>query len=156
MNPNAISRTAIRRIRVSTLATLALAIVASLVVAAPASAGDLTVTLHGIRAQTGLVKVAVVDSQAGWNGEAAPVQADGAPAQGEEATFSFKDLKPGQYAVMITHDENGNGKLDTNITGMPLEGYGFSNNPKVMRKAHFDEAVVELGDVPTTITLKLR
>ena len=140
MNPNAISRTAIRRIRVSTLATLALAIVASLVVAGPVSAGDLTVTLHGIRAQTGLVKVAVVDSQAGWKGEAAPVQADGAPAQGEEATFSFKDLKPGQYAVMITHDENGNGKLDTNITGMPLEGYGFSNNPQVMRKPTWDEA----------------
>ena len=140
MNPNAMPRTAIHRIRVSTLATLALVIVAALVVAGPVSAGDLTVRLHGIRAQTGLIKVAVVDSQAGWNGEAAPVQADGAPAQGEEATFSFKDLKPGQYAVMITHDENGNGKLDTNITGMPLEGYGFSNNPQVMRKPTWDEA----------------
>ena len=41
---------------------------------------------------------------------------------------------------MITHDENGNGKLDTNITGMPLEGYGFSNNPQVMRKPTWDEA----------------
>ena len=155
MNPNAMTRTAIGRNRVSALTTLALAIVASLVVAGPVAAGDLTVTLHGIRAQTGLIKVAVVDSQAGWNGEAAPVQADGAPAQGEEATFSFKDLKPGQYAVMITHDENGNGKLDTNVIGMPLEGYGFSNNPQVMRKPTWDEARFPIIDSNVAIDVAL-
>ena len=111
-----------------------------------AFAGDLTVNLHGIRAQTGLVKVAVVGSQDAWDGKAAPVQADGAPAHGEEATFSFKGLKPGNYAVMITHDENGNGKMDTNVMGMPLEGYGFSNNPQVMRKPTWDEARFTVTD----------
>ncbi|MGH8027562.1 MAG: DUF2141 domain-containing protein [Pseudoxanthomonas sp.] len=111
---------------------------------ASALAGDLTVKLHGIRAQTGLVKVAVVDSQQAWDGKAAPVQGDGAPPTGEDASFTFNDLKPGSYAVMITHDENGNGKLDTNVVGMPLEGYGFSNNPKVMRKPTWDEARFEI------------
>jgi uncharacterized protein (DUF2141 family) len=123
---------------------------------APALAGDLVVNLHGIRAQSGLVKVAVVDSQAAWEGKAAPVQATGAPAQGTEAKFEFKGLKPGTYAVMITHDENGNGKLDTNLIGMPLEGYGFSNNPQVMRKPTWDEARFEIGADTTVIKVDLR
>ena len=69
-----------------------------------AHAADLTVTLQGVRAQTGVLKLAVVDSQAGWDGQAQPVKADGAPPQGEAATFVFKDLAPGAYAVLVTHD----------------------------------------------------
>jgi len=123
---------------------------------APAIAGELTVSLQGIRAQSGLVQVAVVDSQDAWDGKAEPVQFDGAPPQGETAKFTFKDLKPGSYAVMITHDENGNGKLDTNVVGMPLEGYGFSNNPQVMRKPTWDEARFEVTATGAAIDIDLR
>ena len=122
---------------------------------APVFAADLTVNLHGIRTQGGLVKVAVVDSQDAWDGKAAPVQFDGAPPQGESARFTFKDLKPGTYAVMITHDGNGNGKLDTNVVGMPLEGYGFSNNPQVVRKPTWDEARFEIGNADVAIAIAL-
>ncbi len=122
---------------------------------ATAQAGELTVVLHDVRAQTGLIKVALVDSQAGWDGQAAPVQATGAPPSGGQATFVFKDLKPGAYAVLITHDENGNGQLDTNAMGMPLEGYGFSNNPRVMRKPTWDEARFDLA-AAASIDVSLR
>lgn len=33
-----------------------------------------------------------------------------------------------EYAVVIFHDENNNGELDTNSLGIPKEGYAFSNN----------------------------
>jgi len=122
----------------------------------PAAAAELTVVLRDVRAQTGLIKIAVVDSQAGWDGQAAPVQAEGAPPSGEQATFVFKDLKPGAYAVLITHDENGNGQLDTNMMGMPVEGYGFSNNPRVMRKPTWDEARFELAGDTARIDVALR
>lgn len=123
---------------------------------ATAQAGELTVVLHDVRAQTGLIKVALVDSQAGWDGQAAPVQATGASPSGGQATFVFKDLKPGAYAVLITHDENGNGQLDTNAMGMPLEGYGFSNNPRVMRKPTWDEARFDLAGATASIDVSLR
>lgn len=123
---------------------------------ATAQAAELTVVLHDVRAQTGLIKVALVDSQAGWDGQAAPVQATGAPPSGGQATFVFKDLKPGAYAVLITHDENGNGQLDTNAMGMPLEGYGFSNNPRVMRKPTWDEARFDLAGAAASIDVSLR
>lgn len=40
-------------------------------------------------------------------------------------------LAPGDYAVSLLHDENGNGKLDKNLLGIPKEGVGFSQNPRL-------------------------
>jgi uncharacterized protein (DUF2141 family) len=37
--------------------------------------------------------------------------------------------KPGIYAATAYHDENGNGKFDKNWAGLPVEGFGVSNNP---------------------------
>jgi uncharacterized protein (DUF2141 family) len=42
----------------------------------------------------------------------------------------FDKLPPGNYGVAVIHDENKNGKLDMNEMGMPVEGYGHSNNPE--------------------------
>jgi uncharacterized protein (DUF2141 family) len=48
------------------------------------------------------------------------------PARGGETLLGA--LAPGQYAIAIIHDENGNGRLDT-FAGIPREGVGFSRNP---------------------------
>ena len=45
-----------------------------------------------------------------------------------EQTVMFEDVKPGEYAIAVLHDRNGNDELDTNFLGMPKEPYGFSNN----------------------------
>ena len=47
---------------------------------------------------------------------------------GNKCTLVFKDLKNDQYAVRYIHDENGNDEIDTNILGIPKEGFGFSND----------------------------
>lgn len=38
---------------------------------------------------------------------------------------------PGYYAVALFHDKNGNHHFDTNWLGIPVEGYGFSRNPRL-------------------------
>ena len=48
----------------------------------------------------------------------------------ELGSLRFGDLPSGDYAVALFHDENGNGKLDTRF-GIPREGVGFSNNPRL-------------------------
>lgn len=121
-----------------------------------AQAAELTVNIRDIRVQTGVLRVALVDGPPGWDGKAAPVRADGAPPQGDSASFVFKDLAPGNYAVMVSHDENGNGKLDSNLVGIPTEGYGFSNNPKVMRKPTWEEARFEVKADAAAIDVSLR
>jgi uncharacterized protein (DUF2141 family) len=47
---------------------------------------------------------------------------------GDNMIVVFDNLKPGDYALSIIHDENDNGKLDMNFIGMPKEGFAFGNN----------------------------
>lgn len=47
-----------------------------------------------------------------------------------QARCDFEDIPKGTYAMVVIHDENMNGKLDTNWVGVPTEGYGFSTNAK--------------------------
>ena len=63
-----------------------------------------------------------------------------APIKNGRGECFFSGVPAGDYAVSVFHDENGNGKFDMNWMGMPLEGYGFSNNIKPHFKApDFDE-----------------
>jgi len=50
------------------------------------------------------------------------------PVKDYKCSFTFTNLKQGKYAVRYYHDENLNGKMETNLVGKPTEGYGFSNN----------------------------
>ena len=43
------------------------------------------------------------------------------------ATCVFEDVEPGEHAIALFHDENGNNDLDTNLLGIPTEGTGASN-----------------------------
>jgi len=49
-----------------------------------------------------------------------------------QARCDFEDIPPGTYALAVIHDENMNGKLDTNWLGIPTEGYGFSNDARAL------------------------
>jgi uncharacterized protein (DUF2141 family) len=50
------------------------------------------------------------------------------PVNERKCLFSIKNLNPGKYAVRYYHDENLDGRMETNILGKPMEVYGFSNN----------------------------
>jgi uncharacterized protein (DUF2141 family) len=133
------------------------ALIASASVAAMplARAGELTVTISDIRNAKGSIMVSVVSTDAAWNNQEKPVAARKIAAAEKEVVLKF-DLPAGDYAVQVMHDENENGQLDTNFMGMPIEGYGFSNNPQVMRRAHFDEAKFALGATAAAIIVRLR
>jgi uncharacterized protein (DUF2141 family) len=49
-----------------------------------------------------------------------------------QASCDFEDIPPGTYALAVVHDENMDGKLETNWLGVPKEGYGFSNDAKTI------------------------
>jgi uncharacterized protein (DUF2141 family) len=145
----------------STSRSLALACFASCCAVAAlacptAHAASLDLTVTDLRTQQGSLRIAIADSEAGWSDTEKAVAGTVRKAQGTEQKFHFPDLPPGSYAVMVMHDENDNGELDSNFMGMPIEGYGFSNNPGVMRKPTFEEARFELGADGGAITVRLR
>src|SRR5215469_17314337 len=48
----------------------------------------------------------------------------------KRASCEFSGIEPGTYAISVFHDENSNGKLDTNFLGIPREGVGASNDAR--------------------------
>jgi len=89
------------------------------------------VDIDGLRSDRGQVLCALFSSPADF-----PKKADRAVAlakseiSGRQATCEFRGIPSGNYAVSVFHDENSNGKLDTNFMGIPREGVGASNNAK--------------------------
>lgn len=62
------------------------------------------------------------------------------------------DLASGEYALVVYHDENGNGRLDENFIGIPSEPLGFSNSywpqgPPTFRKAAFKLEAEEIKSI---------
>ena len=64
----------------------------------------------------------------------------------------FKDLNAGTYAVQYYHDENNNEKMDTGNFGIPLEGYGFSNDARgFMGPPDFEDELFSLDQNLTMV-----
>ncbi len=77
-------------------------------------------------ARTGSVMVALYDSEASYGAGPAVAQAV-VPASGE-VVARFENLPAGDYAVKAFHDVDGDGRMNTNPFGIPIEPYAFSNN----------------------------
>ena len=133
------------------------AIVASLAFSA-AQAAELTIEVTAIKDIKGTIMLAMYDNAAGFDeGAGPPVHASGIAVESDTVTLTLPDLPAGQYAIKLYHDANGNGEMDSNMLGLPLEGYGFSGNGGRFGPPSFEEAaftVVEDEDQTVSITLR--
>ncbi|WP_163995667.1 DUF2141 domain-containing protein [Pyxidicoccus caerfyrddinensis] len=130
-----------------------LLLAAVLLLAANAHAATLTLDIQGLSKKSGHVLIAVHTNAASFNDKGKPVAVRSVEVTDSKLTVTIPDLAPGDYAVSLFHDANDNNKLDTNIIGIPKEGYGFSNNVGARGKPRFDEAKFTLGADGTTLTL---
>src|SRR5690606_17095923 len=76
------------------------------------------------------------------------------PAPGRVA-LRFADLPAGDYAVAMYHDRNGNGKLDSNLVGIPTEPYGFSGGGAAVGASSWREARIRLVPEGAAISVRL-
>ena len=90
------------------------------------------VKVLNIRNSTGTVACALFESPAGFPVEylRSATNIMVIKIRDTQARCDFLDIPPGTYALAVIHDENTNGKFDTNWMGVPTEGYGFSNDAK--------------------------
>lgn len=74
------------------------------------------------------------------------------------ASCRFDALPAGTYAIAIFHDENGNGRMDKGLFGVPKEGYGVSNNRTyAMAPPKWEESKLSLKEgEKKRITITLR
>src|SRR5579862_1987815 len=108
----------------------------------------LRIHVDGLRNSAGVVGAAIFKSADGWPEDMSksfrhwptPI-ATGA----HEATAVMENLSPGDYGLVVIHDENGNQKMDRNFFGIPKEGFGFANNPHVgLSAAPFAASIVHV------------
>lgn len=76
----------------------------------------------------------------------------------EDDTVSLKieNIEKGDYAVSVYHDENNSGILETGgVFGIPLEPYGFSNNPNMTFGPSYKKSVFKMAS-DKNISIKLK
>lgn len=127
-----------------TLNTLISAAILTSTLMSTAIAGELDVIFTDIDKKEGNLLVALDNSQENYNGQGGPVQTAFVPADAKSVSYTFTNLESGTYAIKLFHDENSNGKLDTNMFGIPKEGYGFSNNVGRFGEPAFNDAAFEV------------
>lgn len=127
---------------------------------AASSGCTLRIHVDGFRNTKGNLGTVVFTAPDGWPENVSKAFRSGpAPIDvvSRTATAVWPHLPPGNYAVAAIHDENGNAKLDRNFIGIPKEGFGFANNPRVALTAPpFSKAVVRVGCPATDVTIHLQ
>lgn len=122
-----------------------------------AEAARIVVTIDGLHSSKGDVYVALFSKPDEFpDGDHSDQHVKVKAARGP-LTIVFDHLRPGTYAVGAYHDENANGKFDTNFIGYPAEGYALSNGIRaiVSRPRFIDCAfTVGRGDTPVTLHIK--
>ena len=112
------------------------------------SAKTVEFTIDGIKSNKGKIYVQLFKGEANYQGNKAYLSSIAVAKQGQ-ITIRFNDLGVddlatddlatddadandlnNDYAIRYYHDENDNASMETNLFGMPTEGYGYSNNAK--------------------------
>lgn len=108
------------------LARVFLAFLMSVIVYSQDKGSTIEVEIVGIDNTHGELRIGLYDAKDNWL-KKVKMATTGEISNGT-CTITFEDVSNGIYAISLFHDENSNGKLDTNFLGIPKEDTGASNN----------------------------
>ena len=86
----------------------------------------ISVHVYNVASNKGRVNVAVYNSHDTFLSFEEVLTTDSVHAEEGMVTLTIPNLPSGEYALAVFHDENDNGKLDTNWLGIPKEKVAFS------------------------------
>ncbi len=116
------------------------------------------VVVKGLRTTMGEVRCLLFDSEDGFPSQVNKAFKRGqARAQGTATVVEFTNVPTGVYAVSCFHDENNNGKLETNLVGIPKEPWAMSNDapPKGFGPPRYARASFDHGRPLTVHAINL-
>lgn len=126
----------------------------------PAQTNDysVTVSVESLKSSKGKILALLFDQSESFPGEVGQaIHETEVDIQDKQATFSFSGLAKDRYAISIVHDENGNGRMDTNFLGIPNEGYGASNDAKGnMGPPAFEDAAFQVNRADLSLQINMR
>ncbi len=90
----------------------------------------LTVTITNIKIIKGEIKLAIYTENKFFLQKEGEYRRIAFKITQSPQKYIITNLPKGDYAIALFQDENSDGKCNTNLLGVPKEGYGFSNNYK--------------------------
>ena len=116
------------------------------------------VHIHGIRNAKGTMKAVLYGPDPNTflvKGKKADKERE--PAEEGTMTLCVSAGEMGQYAVVVYHDENDNHKFDRNWIGLPIEGFGISNDPTLfLAPPSFEESAFEVNGDLTHVNVEVK
>ena len=131
---------------------------AALLASFQVSSATLTVIISDVRSDIGVLNIGIYDNKNDWLGSSMVHKRSLTVLEhnvGGVVTTSF-DVEPGEYAISVHHDDNDNGKMDTNFIGIPKEPTGLSNGavPK-FGPPKYKDAAFRVGNEDLEMPIKL-
>jgi uncharacterized protein (DUF2141 family) len=121
-----------------------------------ANTATLDISFTNLAAPTGTIMLALFDSKEAYDKGANPARVLAVPVTGEAVSATIPNVLHGRYGFKILHDVNGDGKMNTNPFGMPIEPFAFSNNAVGnMGPATWEAAAFDIAG-PTVQTISFR
>mgnify|MGYP001160602090 CR=1 FL=1 len=123
-----------------------------------AQVNDCTVQITGLKSNSGKCIVYIYKDKKGFPTEPKyAVATTTALIKDSKALTVFKGISSGEYAISVVHDENDNGKLDTNFLGIPKEGIGTSNNAKgTLGPPSYEDSRFAIGNKTNSISITIK
>jgi len=114
------------------------------------------VTITDLRSDKGKLYLSIYNSEKGYPKEpSAAYRLAFSDIRSGKSTVLLAGIPRGAYAIACYHDENDNGKLDSNFLGIPKEGTGASNNARgSLGPPKFRDAKFQLAS-DTSLTIKI-
>nr|MBT6354890.1 DUF2141 domain-containing protein [Pelagibacteraceae bacterium] len=113
-----------------------------------------TVIITNVEHNKGYIDVKIYDSKDSFLKEDQAVEAVRKKVNKGEVVVPLSKIHDGQIAIVVYHDEDGNGELKTGLFWRPKEGFAFSNNYNPKGPPKFKKAAIMLEHgVPVEIEL---
>lgn len=120
-----------------------------------AGAGELQVTVAGVRNDSGKIRVSLYRAAADFPTKDGRFMEIVMPARAGNLTGTFLDVPAGTYGLAAFQDENDNVAFDETFLGIPKEGFG-NDAPVFFGPPEFEAASVTVDRHPGKVILTLR
>ena len=122
---------------------------------APAFAADVQVSVATVGSPQGVVRAQVCRATE-WLKDGCALEGV-AKAEPGTTIVTVHDVPPGVYAVVAWHDKKNDDTVARSLLGIPEEGVGFSNNPRLgLHGPRFGDAAIKVGAQGADVAVRLR
>ncbi len=92
--------------------------------------GTINIIITGFNSDDGKALIGLYNTTESFPNADKAYQGESVTVNKGIATAKFKNIPYGTYAIAFIHDNNNSGKMEYSLFGIPLKGFGFSNNAK--------------------------